>query len=129
MANDLSAVASVVQVFVGGKYEGTISDFSYSDPRPVSQTGMANGRNARGIGIAKPSVSFTRPLLKTSTGQQVSVEILNGPVDIDVIYPGSDQQWRLPNFQRTTHDTRHNPDSGSTSESFAGVCDKPVRVK
>lgn len=129
MANDLSAIVGVVQVFIGGVYEGTLSDFSYSDPRPVSQMGMANGRNARGIGIPKPSVSFTRPVLKTATGQQVPIEVLDGPIDVDVIYPGGDQQWRLPNFQRTNHDVRHNPDAGQTTESFSAVCDKPLRVK
>ena len=129
MANDLSAISGVVQVFVGGLYEGTLNDFGYSDPRPITQTGMANGRNARGVGIGKPTVSFSRPMLKTSKGQQVSVEVLDGPVDIDVIFPGGDQQWRLPNFQRSGHDTKHNPDAGNTSESFQGVCDKPLRIK
>lgn len=129
MADSLSAMSGVVQVMVGGLYEGTLSDFSFSDPRNISLTGMANGRNARGIGIGKPSVSFSRPMLKTSTGQQVPVEVLNGPVDIDVIFPGGDQQWRLPNFQRANRDIRHNPDGGSTNESYTGPCDLPIRIK
>lgn len=128
MAADLSAISGVVQIVIGA-YEGTINDFSYSNPRPLTQTGMANGRNARGIGIGKPTVSFTRPMLKISTGQQLPVERLDGPIDIDVIFPGGDQQWRLPNFQRGGHDVKHNPEAGNTTESFTGVCDKPLRIK
>lgn len=126
---DLSAIAGTVQVVVDGKYEGTVNDFKYSNPRPITQTGMANGRNARGIGIGKPTVSFTRPMLKTATGQQVSIEVLDGPVDIDVIPEGADQQWRLPRFQRGGYDFAHNPEAGNSSESFNGVCDKPIRIK
>ncbi len=128
MATDLSAIAGTVRVVIGA-YEGTLNDFSFSNPRPITQTGMCNGRNARGVGIGKPTVSFTRPMLKTATGQQIPIERLNGPIDIDLILDGSDQQWRLPNFMRGGYDFKHNPESGNSTESFSGPIDAPLRIK
>lgn len=129
MADSLSAITGVVQVIVGGKYEGTLSDFSYGRNRGITQTGMLNRRVAVATGIAKGEFSFSRPMLKTSTGQQMPVEALDGPVDIQVIFPGGDQQWTLPNCYCGPHRTQHNPDAGSTTENFSGVCEAPFRIK
>jgi hypothetical protein len=129
VADELSTIAGVLQVIVGGKYEGTLSDCSFTRPRAISQQGMANGKNARGIGIEKPQFNFSRPMLKTATGQQIPIELLDGPIDIDFIWPGTDQQWRAPNFQRANADWRHNPDAGNTSETFSGPTDKPIRIR
>lgn len=129
MALDLDSISGVVQIFIGGGYEGYLSDFRFSRPRSTNQIGVSNGRNVVAVGIEKPTVSFSRPVLKTSKGTSAPIEILDGPVDIDVVLPGSDQQWRLPGFRRNNMDFNHSPDSGSSTESYSGVCGKPVRVK
>lgn len=129
MADTLSAVAGVVQVIVGGKYEGTFSNFRWGRPRSVTQTAMANGRLAVSTGVPKGEFSFSRPMLKTSTGQQVPLSVLDGPVDIDVILPGADQQWRIPNCYCGPWNADHNVDAGNTSENFSGVGEKPFRVR
>lgn len=126
---DIADVAGVVQVFVAGKYEGFFSDFSFSRPRNVTATGVANGTNVQSVGIEKPTCSFTRPMLKTSTGQQVAVEVLDGPVNIDVQPVGSDQQWRLIGCRRSSYDFQHTPDSGNTTERFALSITKVLRIK
>lgn len=129
MADTLSTISGVVQVVVGGIYEGTLSDWSFGRNRNLTQTGMANGGVAVGEGIAKGEFSFSRPMLKTSKGQQMPIEVLDGPVDIDIIFPGGDQQWRLPNARCGPWRVQGNPDAGNTSENFSGISEKPRRIK
>ncbi len=129
MADALSGIAGTVQVIIAGKYEGTVSNFRWGKPRSVTQTAMANGRLAVAVGVAKGEWSFGRPLLKVASQQQAAVDALDGPVDIDVILPGSDQQWRIPNCYRGPWSADHNVDAGNTSESFSGVGEAPFRVR
>jgi hypothetical protein len=107
MAQDLDSIAGVVQVFFAGKYDG---------------------KNRSAVGIEKPAITFQRPTLK-STSRQITLELLNGPVDIDIIIPGGDQQWRVVAFRRQDASISYNPDQGNTSEDYSGPADEVIRIK
>jgi hypothetical protein len=124
--SDLQVMVGQARCFFASKYEGTLSNLTFTAARNISMVGVASGENIVGVAIEKPTVSFERPALKDST-RQISDIDLDGPINIDIVI--GDQTWQLVSFFRSNRNFTNNPDAGTSNNSYQGSATKLRRIK